>query len=112
MAAQSRFVAEGEAHSITLVAASPVPTAARKATTLWAGAFAALSLVLLVALPRRRVQDWLAANAALLIAVAGVVWWLVAPWPVAGWVLVAAAVWLSLRWTWPRGGYEPSAASW
>jgi hypothetical protein len=111
MLAESCYVADGDAHAITLVAASPPPIE-EPSSAGWAAALAALSLASLVVLPQPRVRDWLAVHAALLVAAAGIVWWLVAPWGVAGWLLVAAAVWLSLRWTWPRGGYEPSAASW
>jgi len=42
-------------------------------------------------------RDWLCAYAHLALAIAGVAWWLIAPFGWLGWLLVAAGLWRSLR---------------
>jgi hypothetical protein len=54
----------------------------------------------LIAVPLGRwhvAQEWLAAHAHLLLALAGLLWWLVAPLGWLGWLAVLAALWLSVR---------------
>ncbi len=108
MDAKVCFLSPSAAGEIVLLAppVRPPQSAAPLAALL-----AAVSASLFVVLPLPRVRGWLEAHAGLIVAAAGIGWWLMAPWGVAGWLLVFAAVWLALRWSWPRG-YQPSAASW
>jgi hypothetical protein len=67
------------------------------ASRLWA--VLAISLAT-IAVPLARwpqVQQWFAAHAHLLLALAGLAWWLFAPLGWLGWLLVLAAIWLSVR---------------
>jgi hypothetical protein len=75
----------------------------------WAGARWYLAIVLagggLVLLPLYRwapARDWLAAHVHLLLALAGIGWWLLAPLGPLGVVMFLAALFFSFRSTWPR----------
>jgi len=72
---------------------------------------AAIAIAALLAWPVGRsvaVQEWFMAHAHFVLAAAGIAWWLIAPLGGLGWVLVLAAVWLSLRSPWPRAS-EPGS---
>jgi hypothetical protein len=51
-------------------------------------------------------RNWLLAHTPFLMAAAGISWWLLAPLGWLGWPLVLAAIWVSLRWPWPRNAYD------
>ena len=96
------FTSEGSASSLTLI---PPPAAAAWQPEHTAALLAAASLALYLLMRLAAVRNWLADHATLLLAAAGIAWWLLAPWPYAGWLLVLAAAWLSLRWPFPRHAY-------
>jgi hypothetical protein len=67
------------------------------ATMLVATVGAAFALLRLPA-----IRDRLAVQAPTCLAVVGLGWWLLAPWPWLGWIAVGLAIWLALRWPWAR----------
>ena len=100
------YAASGAASEIGLVRIAP---AADWTATAAAALLAAASVALFLWLRTAGSQTWLATYVHLLLAAAGVIWWLLAPWGFAGWLLVLAALWLALRWPWPRRAYNPGS---
>lgn len=63
---------------------------------------AALLGGLLLLLRSAAVRDAFAAHAPAIVAAAGLGWWLLAPWALLGWVVIALAIWLAVGSPWRK----------
>jgi hypothetical protein len=84
----------------------PRPVSAGPSAATLAGFVALASLALGLLLRWCAAQEWLISHGHLVLAAAGLAWWLLAPQGWIGWLLVLAAVWLSFLWPWRQRSYD------
>jgi len=103
------LIAMGSGHidALRLSVRPDAQAAPSRAGIAWGVALFSIVCGLLTALPRGR--DWISENGRFLVAACGVAWWLLAPVGWLGWLLVAAALWLTLRPT--ASSYRAEAGS-
>jgi hypothetical protein len=92
----TRVISNGAVEELAVVLYDP---AAKRDLVASASAalLAALAIFTIPALRFPPCRDWLVAHAHLLVALAGLAWWLLAPFGWLGWLPVLAALWSSLR---------------
>src|SRR4029079_6925402 len=107
--AATYFLAKGSP-GVLAVLPKTAPAGPASSRIAIAGAIAAATILLAIALHFANRADWLTARPQLTLAMLGIAWWLLAPFGWFGWVAIFVSLWCVPRSLWRRSGYDAGSS--